>query len=107
MRVKNELSTLIGAWFMLTPWLLDFTPFSSQYYLCAILGGLQFLASAAAVVAARGRKTMVLNLLSILVGASFIIISNAFELDTMEFLSFEILAFSTIMINYSAIYPDS
>jgi hypothetical protein len=105
MIVKNVMSSLIGIWFICTPWVFGMSFDTTESNLCIFLGSIQLLASLLAI--KKWKRKNLFNLLSILIGFSFIIMSNAFQHHMLELMAYEILGLASIMINYAVIFPQS
>jgi hypothetical protein len=105
MLVKNLVSSLIGLWFILIPFLLGFALTSAQAAICFILGAVQFIFSILSV-ARKGRPRWIHGI-PILIGVWFIIFPNVYDLHLFEFVLLELLGLATILLNYALIFPES
>ncbi|TDF98243.1 SPW repeat domain-containing protein [Paenibacillus piri] len=105
MIVKNAISSFIGVWFLLTPWMFGLTASGLETYLCFILGGIQCLFSLLAISFPGGKSW--LNGLPLFIGIWFIIFPNAFNLPLLQIVVLEVLGLATILINYALLFPES
>lgn len=105
MYLKNCLSALMGLWFLLSPWVFGFGDVTNALFSCAFIGSLQFVSSMLAL--GKTGKHMWQNWLCVATGALAIVLPNVFQLGMLAFLSFVMLGFMTILVNYANLYPDS
>ncbi|TXK77968.1 SPW repeat protein [Paenibacillus sp. N3.4] len=104
MYLKNLMSAGMGIWFLVSPWVFDFTDHMNAFLVCALLGSLQVVLSLLAL-GKTGKKVWE-NWICFFTGAVFLVLPNLYGLHLMAFFSFVVLGFMTMLVNYANLYDD-
>jgi len=98
MTIRNSLSALIGLWFIMAPWIFDYSDHTNAFLSSVICGAVQLFAS----LLAFGKKgwNAWQNWLALLMGVWFIMFPITFAFQLMETVALVGLGIVTVLLNY-------
>lgn len=102
--VKKIVSSFIGAWFVLTPWILGYEGDKKVVALCALLGAALSVFSLLSLL--KWKRASIFNWAALFVGVIFIIVASEFDLHLNHFLLSIALGLSVVLLNFYIIFPS-
>lgn len=103
--VRKMISSLIGALYVLAPWLLDYPNKQSMMITYIVLGAILFLCSFLSLFN-WPKKTTLYHSISIFIGVVAMIYSGSLNLKPGDFFVNIILGLVAVFVNYSIVFPS-
>jgi hypothetical protein len=97
----NSLAALVGVWFIVAPWVVDFSDDKNALWTSVIIGAIQVISSLIGFVGSGWTAWQ--NWISLLAGVWFILFPYVYTLETAETWTSVILGAVTVLLNLWAL----